>query len=275
MAFGICGGWAPKEQWRGPEDHWVDADEFIERGKTILPIMRENNQRLTADNQRMAGEIKELKELVQNGQASIEEFKKYHSEELKRQVTEARTNLRREIEQARKDGDVEGVVTLSGQLDELDETQRQLNAKPADGGKKPPNGEGGKPVELPADLKGWMADNQWYGSDPVKTALMEGLAAQYRNDPNADQNLKGRAFYDEIARRVDAYGKPERTPNKLEGGGGGGAGGSGQQSTSGFNALPPEAQAHARSQIPKFVGKGMMFEKEQDWLDYFAKYYEV
>src|SRR3990167_11082395 len=32
-------GWVPKEEFRGPESQWRDAEEFVERGHNVLPIV--------------------------------------------------------------------------------------------------------------------------------------------------------------------------------------------------------------------------------------------
>ena len=34
-------GWTDKESYTGPAERWVDAKTFIERGETILPILKD------------------------------------------------------------------------------------------------------------------------------------------------------------------------------------------------------------------------------------------
>ena len=45
-------GWVAKDDYRGNEADWVDAETFVRRGKEIMPILRKNNEKL----------LKELKE---------------------------------------------------------------------------------------------------------------------------------------------------------------------------------------------------------------------
>ncbi|NIR14377.1 MAG: hypothetical protein GWN86_10690, partial [Desulfobacterales bacterium] len=51
-------GWAPKEEWRGPEDQWVDADTFLERGQKNNAILRERNEKLFNEIQSLKDELR-------------------------------------------------------------------------------------------------------------------------------------------------------------------------------------------------------------------------
>ena len=70
---------------------------------------------------------------------------------------------------------------------------------------------------------------------------------------------------------------PRQGTSKVEGGGGGAGsgGGGGGGEPGGFDSLPAEAKAYARSTAKKYVGEGKMFKTEQAWLDYYADHYEV
>ena len=39
-------GWVPAEEFKGDPNRWVDAETFVERGHTVMPILRKNNERL-------------------------------------------------------------------------------------------------------------------------------------------------------------------------------------------------------------------------------------
>lgn len=260
-------GWAPREQWRGPPEHWVDADVFLEKGRTVLPILKQNNDRLTQTVSSQQTEIDRLKNLVEAGQASMEEFKKFHGEELKRQVDKTKRELRVGIEAARKDGDTETVVELQEKLDDLTESTRTLKPEP----EKPNVAPSPAPNQPHPDFTAWQAENSWYGQDPVKTSLMNGVAFKLRKEGS---ELTGRAFFEAVAGEVEqTLNPPGRGPSKVESGGvnGGGAGGG----SSKFDSLPNEARAYARSVAKKYAGEGKMFKTEQAWLDFYAEQYEV
>ena len=38
-------GWIPATRYKGDAERFVDADEFIKRGETVLPIVKEQNRR--------------------------------------------------------------------------------------------------------------------------------------------------------------------------------------------------------------------------------------
>ena len=42
-------GWVPKDEFRGKETDWIDADIFVQRGREINPILRKNNERITKE----------------------------------------------------------------------------------------------------------------------------------------------------------------------------------------------------------------------------------
>lgn len=273
-------GWSPKESWRGDPAHWVDADVFVERGKTVLPIVKENNERLTSTVNAQQAEIDRLKGLVEAGQASMEEFKKFHGEELRRQVDKTKRDLRIEIEQARKDGDVETAVDLQEKLDDLNESTRGMAAGKEGEGKAEGKGTTAAPGTSPTkpqphpDFAGWHSSNPWYGQDPVKTSLANGIAVKMRQEGST---LVGKAFYDAVGAAVEnTLNPPGPGTSKVEGGGnGGGGGGGGGSGEKGFDNLPAEAKAYATSVAKKYVGEGKMFKTEADWYKYYADHYEV
>ena len=51
-------GWVPKEEFRGPETQWRDANEFVERGRTMIPILnarlREKDEKLASVSDKVA-----------------------------------------------------------------------------------------------------------------------------------------------------------------------------------------------------------------------------
>lgn len=46
-------GWAPKEDWRGKPEDWVDAPEFLERAEQRQRSLTDQNKRLKSFNERM------------------------------------------------------------------------------------------------------------------------------------------------------------------------------------------------------------------------------
>jgi len=53
-------GWAPKEEFRGKETDWIDADVFVQRGREINPILRKNNERIQKELDKAKRDLDEL-----------------------------------------------------------------------------------------------------------------------------------------------------------------------------------------------------------------------
>ena len=259
-------GWSPKEEFRGAEDKWVDAETFVERGEHVLPIVRAEKKRLEGEVQRLTGTVSELQRLVQSGQESIEEFKKYHDEDAKRRVEVAVSKLKAEMKSAREDGDIDREIDASTALTELQAKREETPARK-------PNG-----ADAPRDytnepwFQGWMAENKWYGTDVEKTAYAQGQAV-FLNMTRKD--LRERAYLDEVSKLVqDKYPdiNPRRdTPGKVEGPR---AGSSQNSSDRSYADLPQDAKAACDKWNDKLVGAGKSYKTVAEWRKkYVADYY--
>ena len=112
-------GWVPKEEFRGSETDWVDADTFVKRGKEINPILRKNNELLMKKLDEKAKEIDDIK-------ASVEEFKKFQKEAYERKQAELQSeiaSLKVQKKEAIAEGNGDLVVQLDDRLDELKDAE--------------------------------------------------------------------------------------------------------------------------------------------------------
>jgi hypothetical protein len=259
-------GWVPKEDFRGDESKWVDADEFVERGEQIMPILKKNNERLLAENNETKRQLEELRALHRNSQEAIDELKKFHSADTQRQVDKAKKELLAGIKQAKRDGDVDVEEDLRQELEELKGAEKGAQEKTA--ALPPPP----QPVVDP-DFISWRGENDWFEKDMKRTALMMGIATEIRNDP-ANNGLRGRAFYDKASREADAILNPSgRKTSKLEEGGSRGDNGSAGPKGKSFSDLPSEAREVCKRQTPKLVGEGRAFKTEKEWQAHYVEQY--
>ena len=44
-------GWQPKEQFKGDPSKWRPAEEYVQRGEELLPIVQASERRLRQENQ--------------------------------------------------------------------------------------------------------------------------------------------------------------------------------------------------------------------------------
>lgn len=143
-------GWVPKEEFRGEAERWIDARSFVERGETILPIMRERNERLEK-------EIRGMKK-------SFEEFSEFHRQTAEKAYQKAL----KEIEQ-RKLGAVERADTEEYKDAELERVELE-KSKPVPKVEK---------VEGPPELQEFQKSNAWYGIDRELTDEADALGGAY------------------------------------------------------------------------------------------------
>ena len=251
-------GWVPKEEFRGSEDDWVDADTFVKRGKEINPILRKNNELLLKKLDDKAREIDNIKK-------DVEEFKRFQKEsfdkrkiELEAQVSELKAQKRVAI----KEGDGDLAVELDDRIDELKEAQREAKAE----SKAPPPQAEPTPVQTDPEIASWLERNTWFGQDSELTEMSNALGASVRRQ---FPHLSGRAFLDKIDEKLAEHfpekfmGKKPKVNPVDSSGNTRSSGSSGKKS---YDNLPSEA----KTACDRFIKNGWIKSKQEyvdnyDW----------
>lgn len=171
-------GWSPKDQFKGDPSKWRPADEFVERGKNLLPILQ-------ATSKRQAREIDELKQ-------SVRQFAEFSSKAEARGAAQAMAALKAQRAEAIAAGDGATFDKADEAIDELKQAQAR-QAK--DQGPNP-------------DYVEWAKSNPWVNTDPQLLAYAE---AQGEYLQRTQQDLS----YPELLERVSKAVKKE-FPEKFE-----------------------------------------------------------
>lgn len=250
-------GWIPLEEFKGDESRWVDAATFVERGHTVMPILKKNNEKLEGTVRQQAEEIRRLTEAVTASRESIGALQQIHQEATAAAVERAKKDLLSELKQAKTDGDIDREVELTDQLATLKAVKTPVVAPPPSGAVDP-------------DFVVWanLPENSWFGKDNRKTLRAMSIANQLRADEQYD-NLVGKSFYDEVSKRLDEVTRPPRT-DKVSGGG---TGGSDSGPVKGYNDLPADAKAACDRQSRLVVGEGRAFKNQAEWRTYYSNLY--
>lgn len=272
-------GWKPQEQFQGDPSKWVSAEEFLDRADHVMPILRENNRRLQGEleSERKAREKLEL--ALSDMRDSVEAMKEYQTKETERAVKQAREALLTQLRQAKTDGDVDLEVRLTSELSQVDadlraaevaKAEEKETAEKAKGEKAPT----AKPELDPAFLR-WQGRNEWYGKDPRKTAIANGIAMELRRDPS-NNTLIGDAFFSSVDKEIAdvferLYGE-KGAGAKVEGGGGGG-GSRSQGGKKTFASLPADAKETCERQASRMVGPNRAFKDMASWQKHYAEQY--
>lgn len=268
-------GWAPKEEWRGSPDKWIDAEAFVTRGEEILPILRATNRHLQDDVSALKNELSATKAALQNSAAAIEELKKFNSDANRAKMKESKEALVKQLKEARAEGNVEAEVEINDQLDSVRAAERDSEKPPAPSTK--PNGTEADPRNNP-EYQAWIADNPWFESNSRKRALAVAIAAEMRQDPQY-AGVTGRKFFDIVTQETEkTLGTPPPQPRKITKVEGSGQLGGDSGPPRSFADLPAEAKAGCDKMGERLIGpanKGFAYATLKDWREaYTTKYFE-
>lgn len=155
-------GWVPFEEYNGPKDKWVDANEFLERGKKINPILRKENRKLVDELKASRAEIQRIREEAKK----VNAFMKESFEARLRRIEADR-------EQAILEGDVDAVKELDTAL--ADTKQRIAEVEPASTPR----------VASDEFLTDWATRNPWVDM-AAKNDRVKKMSIEIRNDYMAE-----------------------------------------------------------------------------------------
>lgn len=266
-------GWKSPAEWKGspPKNGFVKAKEYVERGKTVLPIVRAENAKLQKELTEARQELKDFREQQSRTFASLQRMS---TNALKRQRDQLEEKYATAIDAAAEVGDKAAVGKLRKEekeaLKEFDEEAAEKTAEAKDDDK-------GKKQELPAEITAWVKENQWFeDDDAMKAVAITHHGKLLRDHPNwpLDKNLAEvrkyieKRFPSEFAdngdetEEDDTDEKPARRGSRVEGSGSR-QGGAGQRSA--WSRIPDEAKKQGDRFIKEdglFLKKGETTEKD-------------
>lgn len=253
-------GWVPQDKWTGDPEKWVDAEDYVKKGETIMPI-------LIQDKRKLAEEVRKQKEALEQMRGDVASFKKMSEAAAEKEKAELKAEiaaLKAERAQAITDGEGAKVVEIEEEIAAKEKEIKDTAPSPKD------------EKSVHPDYPAWHAENKWYGEDQKLTKLANAFAMQIASD---NPGLQGKAFYDKISEEIynlptyqTQYGEKDRKPiNKVEGdndtspsGSTGTRGGA-----KGYNELPPEAKAACE----RYIKNGWFSDKKYKTVDEKRKAY--
>ena len=266
-------GWLPKEEFKGKEENWVDAEVFVEKGRQILPIVQANNKRLEQTVQQLSSKLSAAERATQAANAAIEALQEAQAEDVKEQVAAATKELQTQIAAASRDGDHEQVAELTGKLVDLKTADQKADDKDDDKG-----GDKGDAPQIPQhlvdEITTWYKENEAFLEDS-RTRRMARLIGEELLA--AGETKRGKAFLDIVKAEVEkTLGGSSRGSGKVNGGNGGtgrsnDGGGDGGAKT--FNDLPKEAKDAAARMTSRMVGPDRKYKTQADWYKGYTKSY--
>src|SRR4051812_20280734 len=170
-------GWRPKEEFRGPDTKWVDADQFVERGESELPVLRERfralDDRFSRQEQKLVGSEKKLttaETKIDNLTQVLTEFRDYARQGEERAYNRAKRDLEAQMRTATAMADTAQYDAAKAELDNLERAKPA--PKPADAPKPEPQAS---TPEVAPEVQDWVRGNEWFERDPTLRAYATAL----------------------------------------------------------------------------------------------------
>lgn len=231
-------GWIPPERYKGDPEKFIEAEDFVERGKNFLPILKKNNEKLIGQMSEIRGELSQTKVALGDAINALNEFKRFHEESSKNAFERARQSLLLQKRDAMKEEDFDKVTQIEDTIHQMDRQMVEAEKKEeAEKGKRKEKreGEGGEGKIDPV-MQHWMTENTWYGADKKKTAYANAIAPALREEYPSVIGLDFlNLLRDEVEERFNGGGKKEKTVDEEDDSNSGGKRekvGSGRNSTS-------------------------------------------
>jgi len=274
-------GWAPKDQWRGDASKWIDAQEFVDRGENIIPLIKAQNRRLEDELGSTRGELKQLQTQLIASQEAIEALKEVNNASNLRKVKDDRRDLIVQKKKAEEAGDDDLVLDLETQIQdqtaairEAEKAEKAPKAKKETTETKPTD-----PAKTP-EFRAWASENPWWGVDQDRSDLALVIGMRLKRD-SANQSLSQKQFMDkvsaEVEKKLGPYGASESRPSKVEGGrsNGSSSSGSGKGRKKTYSDLPTDVKAACDKFSTRLVGAGKAYKTAAEYQQYYAdKYFE-
>jgi len=185
-------GWVPKEEFKGDPDKHRSAEEFLERGETILPILQRDNKRLHDGFNKLEKELRETRESA----AGVEELVRKQAE---REYKKTLRDLERKLDAAIETADVTQARQIRAEITELQ------TGEPAPKREQKPIGEPDKPAVDP-EIQSWINDNDWFNkSAALRSYMSEEFGDLEKRNPGA---TKAEILAEAKRRTVDKF--PEK-----------------------------------------------------------------
>jgi hypothetical protein len=143
-------GWRPKDQYRGPDDKWISADQYIEVATESMPVLRKTLKTMEDKYDKTERRLAEMAD-------AFNVYREFATKAEVRSYEKARSELVAERDAAIAQADVSAVKAVDARIAEH-ETTKPTEPKRVD--------PGADDRPLGPDIKEWIEANPWFNDDP-------------------------------------------------------------------------------------------------------------
>lgn len=259
-------GWIPQDQFRGNQEEFIPAEEYLRRGNEMLPILRANNRRMETELEKLRRELTETRQANKTTESTIESLKEFQASIAIERAKTKRSELLAAIKTANEDGNDDAVDELR---DELEAVKSVIKEGTTTSVKAAPKVEVPAEPEVSPEMRAWTKSNEWFGVDKRRTAMAVQIGQEIREEGS---NLQGADFLAEVELRVSEFFGDVRKVSKVEASRQSSGAGSSPVRQKGYSQLPAEAKAACDRLQARFIGTGPgKFKDAAAWQAQYAK----
>lgn len=151
-------GWRPREEFRGDASRWLPADEFVERGERMLPLLQERNRaadRTITDLQR------QISEQGQTLNVMLESTRRAEQAGYRRAMQELYQQRARAVEM----GD-------TAAFQAVEQAMRELGPPPPEAPPQPQPQRGQPQANQDPVIQAWVRQNPWFTQNRMANVAM-------------------------------------------------------------------------------------------------------
>lgn len=153
-------GWVPKEEFKGDPSRWVEAEEFVSRTDTMMPLLK-------ADRDRLKRELGDLRR-------SLKQATKHFEGAEKRAYDRAKADIENKLTEATEAGDVAGAKAALKEMEELKPTTEPKHSRD----------------EALAAFDAFRDENEWYDRGNLAGASELEINARAYADRITERRLR-------------------------------------------------------------------------------------
>ncbi len=163
-------GWAPKEDFKGPESKWRPAEDYLSWAKQSGRLPKGEFDELKKQFPAMRQENQQLKSKLEEIQGTLTQFVEFSSKAEERAYNKAKTEIEQRIEQAAANADPVAARQATAELQALTPAAPKpvTETKPA--------------VAVDPVIQDWISKEDWFTKDRALNAVATDIFGKLERD---------------------------------------------------------------------------------------------
>lgn len=214
-------GWRPlpadprnpqRDEYRGDPRRWTDAETFIEVGERDLPILRDQNRRMSERLARSDSAVEKLNRTVAEQADAVKSAVELATRADVRGYNRARDEMKQRQREAVANADPEAYDQIEAELTALESTRAEQAPAPAPRREEPPPADPPPKPGLPPETREFIRNNPWF-NDAARPYLRDECIRIEREETSIDPDASLTERFDIVRQRMaTAYPEIDEEP---------------------------------------------------------------